>query len=1418
MGTRTRWLGAAGAVAALAICLALWLEPVDLDTGLHGPDGRNYLSLLHSLLFDRDLLLYNDNVLFAQHVLVTPTGYALELHNIGTALAFLPFYALGHGTCLLAGGSCTGDSLPYYVWLSVGNWAYGLLALVFAWRLAVRHAAPRWASVAVGAVALGSPFFYYWIRFFNPHMPALLLVAALAWIWDATRARRADHHWLLMGALGGLAASIATYNAVFLLLPGLDLLADAWRRRASPLRPGLWLSLGALAGISPQLAAWWLLYGHPLGVPYGQQLFWLDPGLPDLLISSYHGLYFYSPALAVATLGFVPLFRRDRLLALSSLATLAAHVYVSSCNIAWWGGAAFGARYVLSSLPLLALPLAALLSAMRWRGVVYAALVAGIGWSWGLMLADMGRLVDPGQYIPPAWQLWVQARVLAGLPALVQQHLLTPRLVAAPLLALPAALGLAALAWLAGRLRSQAVRGLGVAAVALPLLARAAHPLDGRSQQNPTPIGRRGPGWLPSLTYDLYDLSEGYLQRGAYSLCAGRQSARTGLQTARDIYAARTWVRFHQAGQRHVPNAVDWPVDEACAWWAGRPGQDVILYWRPQVPVLDATYRTEVRFSTPRERPWQRGPAPSRRLALPGRRDCARRLPADGGSRIVRYEPGDHRLSGQRRCRAGTAGGTDRWPAVASSAPRGAVGAGPGGVASSPGSPPGWAPGRWPIPTNSCTAKAWCWNSPGGYGRVSRSTSRWPSSPGHLQLPAPGPGAGEPWLSLAGRWLRRRPRVGPVGRADRGVVLLAWVRSATGQTLPAVGAALTWLGAPYVYHWAPQFRVDLPGWPSVWLGSTWCGGPDLARTDCGRRLFVLGLYCKQSFLAAPTAAVVGLALPAPRQAWTLTGLSLLLGGLPFGGCCSPPGGHSGQHGQRQRQPFDLQRLGAQVRTWCGPTRCWWCSRAFWPLGGACAGQAGPRDGATGRRVEGAPAAVLTDAYLVLALATVALAGKAGSWENYFLEPLAALCLAAGLGLARLRALRTPVHALAPLLVLAQVALMWHAPAEAAKLLRAGAADNRAIQPLVAAAPGLALSEDAGLLVQAGKPVPYYDFQLTQLALAGRWDQSWEVQHLRQGAFDLVIFEYDSRINVEQYGRYTREFMSALDYGYHLAERVGKYRVYRPAPLGRERRVSLEGGLALVGHTLPPARVEPGQALSLEIVWQAAAPPPQAYTSFLHLLDSDGRGWAGDDHPPWEGLYPTNRWAEGEMVRMHYTLPLPAELPAGLYTLQAGWYDSNLTRLRTDSGIDALPLAVVQVAARGEALAGPEGAQVEAAFLSGIYLERYWLAQEPGWLEVGLTWRTEGFLDADWTVFVHLRDAAGKTVAQGDSPPAGGAWPTSLWLPGARVRDVHTVTLPSPALPSGEYELVVGLYNPATGERLPLLLGGDSVSLATVRLP
>jgi 4-amino-4-deoxy-L-arabinose transferase-like glycosyltransferase len=108
-------------------------------------------------------------------------------------------------------------------------------------------------------------------------------------------------------------------------------------------------------------------------------------------------------------------------------------------------------------------------------------------------------------------------------------------------------------------------------------------------------------------------------------------------------------------------------------------------------------------------------------------------------------------------------------------------------------------------------------------------------------------------------------------------------------------------------------------------------------------------------------------------------------------------------------------------------------------------------------------------------------------------------------------------------------------------------------------------------------------------------------------------------------------------------------------------------------------------------------------------------------------------------------------------------------------------------------------------------------QAGGSLPLTLYWRCDAPLKADYTVFVHLIDAKGATVAQRDTLPRSGAYPTSRWQSGELVVDEQDVPLPA-SIPPADYRIEVGMYLPI-GTRLNTADGSGSVTLgeATVKL-
>jgi hypothetical protein len=94
------------------------------------------------------------------------------------------------------------------------------------------------------------------------------------------------------------------------------------------------------------------------------------------------------------------------------------------------------------------------------------------------------------------------------------------------------------------------------------------------------------------------------------------------------------------------------------------------------------------------------------------------------------------------------------------------------------------------------------------------------------------------------------------------------------------------------------------------------------------------------------------------------------------------------------------------------------------------------------------------------------------------------------------------------------------------------------------------------------------------------------------------------------------------------------------------------------------------------------------------------------------------------------------------------------------------------------------------------------------------WLAQGEPSTDYTVFIQLWQN-GELVAGFDSPPLNYDYPTSMWAVGEVIIDPHALELST--VPPGTYEILTGLYNFATGDRLPATSQGITLPDFAVNL-
>lgn len=388
-------------VAALALLLATLASHNFRLTS----DGVDHFVYLRSAWIDHDLDLANDYARVSPRGgsvdPLTPLGRTGNLHPVGPALVWSPFYAAADVLARVTGRAPDGDNALYRNAAALAGLLAGWLGLVLVYRAAQPLSGRGPALLA--ALGLGFGTFLYWYLAFAPTMAHAPAFAAAALVVALTlRPRPADARGRLrraaaLGAACGLTALLRWADALVLLLP----LAGALPRLR---RRSEWRALGAEASVfalaaaavfAPQLIVWKRLYGAFLTVPQGAAFLAGEPALSGVLFSPRHGLFSWSPLLYLGVAGLVAGFRRAPHLALGGLLLLGALARVNAGTADWWGGAAFGARRFDAALAPLGIGLALFCAAcarmLARRPLVGVTAVVGAFAAWNLLLAAQYR-------------------------------------------------------------------------------------------------------------------------------------------------------------------------------------------------------------------------------------------------------------------------------------------------------------------------------------------------------------------------------------------------------------------------------------------------------------------------------------------------------------------------------------------------------------------------------------------------------------------------------------------------------------------------------------------------------------------------------------------------------------------------------------------------------------------------------------------------------------------------------------------------------------------------------------------------------------------------------------------------------------------------------------------------------------------
>jgi mannosyltransferase len=274
-------------------------------------------------------------------------------------------------------------------------------------------------------------------------------------------------------------------------------------------------------------------------------------------------------------------------------------------------------------------------------------------------------------------------------------------------------------------------------------------------------------------------------------------------------------------------------------------------------------------------------------------------------------------------------------------------------------------------------------------------------------------------------------------------------------------------------------------------------------------------------------------------------------------------------------------------------------------------------------------------------------------------------------------------------------------------------------------------------------------------------------------------------------------------------------------IGTATEVTWES-IALLGYTLEITKAQPGDLVPLTLFWQARRKCAESYRLALALEDAPGRSLPAGEFPPAGPAYPTDRWQTGEILRGQYTVRIPVAAGPGKARLLASLHDGQGPPIGEPAQV-----GVLQIEPTARVFTPPAAIQHRSdvtfggvATLLGANLSTETLSAG-GSVEATFYWRAEAAMEKSYTVFTHLLDSQEKVRGGADHLPAGGARPTTGWVPGEVISDTVSMTLDADA-PPGEYRLEVGLYDASAPSfpRLPARDGagnpvGDRAVVATL---
>ena len=372
-----------------------------------------------------------------------------------------------------------------------------------------------------------------------------------------------------------------------------------------------------------------------------------------------------------------------------------------------------------------------------------------------------------------------------------------------------------------------------------------------------------------------------------------------------------------------------------------------------------------------------------------------------------------------------------------------------------------------------------------------------------------------------------------------GILIYVIIKEKTNRQI-ALLSSLIFFGSPYIYAWTSLFRVDTLG-----LLFSLCGIYFVYKYENNNNVyvaipfFILSIYTKQSFIAAPLASVIYLVLRDKKRGIAFAGLMGLSVIIPYAIINYFTEGEFYLH----TVVYNASTFSIKMAV----VRYLEMMKSHMILFGFAMTYTIYK--LSNRELR------LIIIYFMIAVVMAISVGKPGASVNYFLELIAISCMLSGALLGEMK-FRIDNEILSNKLIIVLLLLQlvsffnvphgywWRQGQDKATAIN----NFNKISSYVKQANDNILSQDASFVVLNGKPYLYQPAVLTELQRQGIWDQSRLVGDLQDEKYSLLLLYFDvndenSFNNHRAY--FTNEMRDAIRHNYYIKEKVHGSYIYMP---------------------------------------------------------------------------------------------------------------------------------------------------------------------------------------------------------------------------------------------------------------------------------